>query len=81
NVVNDGVEFHDALLDLYRQRVDPSLTYEVVEEAALRLTAGRSNCLLSTEKLHAAGLALPSLEEVLPALVDAYGAAVRAAAR
>jgi dTDP-4-dehydrorhamnose reductase len=81
NLVNDGVERHDELLSLYRDRVDPAHAFEVISEDALaeRLVAGRSNCILSTAKLHAAGLAMPPLEASLPALVDAYGAALRAA--
>ena len=81
NMVNDGVETHDSLLGLYRDRVDPTHRFDViaVEELASRLVAGRSNCILSTGKLHAAGLAMPHLDETLPRLVDAYGAAARAA--
>jgi 3,5-epimerase/4-reductase len=77
NVVNDGVEFHDELLALYRDRVQPGLAFEVVPEPALGLRAGRSNCVLSTRKLHAAGLALPPLATRLPELVDRYAARVQ----
>ncbi len=73
NLVNDGVEQHDELLDLYRRLVDPQHAYTVVDESTLGLRAGRSNCLLSTQKLHGAGLAMPSLQESLPRLVEAYG--------
>ncbi len=72
NLVNDGVERHDELLHLWRERVEPERRVEVVPEAALGLKAGRSNCVLSTAKLHAAGLALRPLSESLPELVDAY---------
>ncbi len=72
NVVNDGLEYHDDLLSLWQERVDPSHHFEVVEERALELAAGRSNCMLSTAKLHAAGLALPPLSDSLPRLVEAY---------
>ena len=75
NLVNDGVERHDELLDLYRSRVDPDHRWRMVDEAELGLKAGRSNCVLSTRKLHAAGLALPPLGESLPRLVEAYGRA------
>lgn len=81
NMVNEGVERHDELLTLYRSRVDAGHTFgvEPVEALAVRLAAGRSNCVLSTAKLAAAGLALPPLEESLPRIVDAYGANLRAA--
>ena len=35
--------------------------------------ARADHCVLSTEKLHASGLAMPSLDEALPRLVKAYG--------
>lgn len=76
NLVNDGVERHDELLDLYRELVDPEHAFEIAAERDLDLKAGRSNCILSTARLHAAGLALPPLAESLPRLVRAYGAAV-----
>lgn len=72
NLVNDGTEYHDELLRLWRDRVEPGRPVRVVEEPELGLKAGRSNCILSTAKLHAAGLALPHLERSLPDLVDAY---------
>lgn len=78
NMVNDGVERHDELLALYKERVDPGHTFgvESLDTLVSRLAAGRSNCVLSTAKLHAAGLALPPLTQSLPDLVDAYGANV-----
>jgi hypothetical protein len=74
------VETHDGLLALYRERVDPQLRFRVVpaERLERRLVARRSNCLLSTEKLKAAGLGMPPLEVTLPRLVDAYAANLRA---
>jgi UDP-glucose 4,6-dehydratase len=76
NMVNDGLETHDTLLALYRERVDPDIVFDVVPATELgeRLVAGRSNCMLSTAKLHAAGLALPPLATSLPCVVDGYGA-------
>lgn len=74
NVVNPGVETHDALLGLYRDAVDPGLSFDVIAEGDLGGGLGaRSNCILSTDKLEAAGLGLPPLEQSLPALVLAYG--------
>lgn len=83
NMVNEGVETHDALLALYRERVDPALDFDVVSLASLapRLRAGRSHCVLDTRKLAAAGLGMAPLDLALPRLVDAYGANVRAASR
>jgi dTDP-4-dehydrorhamnose reductase len=74
NVVNEGVERHDELLALYRDRVDPSVRVVVVPAETLRarLRVPRSDCVLSTAKLRAAGLALPPLAESLPRIVDRY---------
>ena len=80
NMVNDGVEWHDLLLELWKDRVDPSHRFEIVEQHVLqnRLTARRSNCVLSTAKLARAGLSMPKLDEALPRIVDAYGAHLKA---
>ena len=48
---------------------DMSSALASIEELSLR--AGLSNCVLSTAKLHAAGLALPPIEARLPDLIDA----------
>lgn len=81
NLVNEGVEYHDDLLALYRDRLDPTHAFRVITAQALaaRLKAGRSNCLLDTQKLRAAGLAMPTVADTLPRLVDAYGLHLRAA--
>ncbi len=75
NVVSDGVELHETLLTLYRETVNPEHRFELVSEHTLseRLRARRSNCVLSTAKLRAAGLAMPSVDERLPQIVRAYG--------
>ncbi len=76
NMVNDGAEYHDRLLALWRERVAPDHEFGTLSAEALegRLVARRSNCLLSTQKLHAAGLAMPHVDEALPRLIDAYAA-------
>lgn len=83
NMVNDGVERHDELLGLWRELVQPNHAFSLIETAALEATlaARRSNCVLSTAKLHAAGLALPDVAESLPRLVRAYAAHVEADAK
>ncbi|MDA1194638.1 MAG: sugar nucleotide-binding protein [Planctomycetota bacterium] len=76
NLVNDGVERHDELLRVWREHVDPDHSFDVISVADLesRLVARRSNCVLSTAKLAAAGLGLPPLDESLPRLVLEYAA-------
>ncbi len=76
NMVNEGAETHDALLALWREHVDPEHAFEVITPEVLAgdLVAKRSNCLLDTTKLRAAGLAMPHLDDTLPKLVKAYAA-------
>jgi dTDP-4-dehydrorhamnose reductase len=81
NVVNPGVERHDELLTQFQQLVDPSHAFDVITEAELqaRLIAGRSNCLLSTDKLAARGFTLPDFSDRVPTLLASYGAALSGA--
>jgi dTDP-4-dehydrorhamnose reductase len=83
NMVNDGVERHDELLTLWQSEADPTHTFGVIPLAELEatLTAGRSNCVLSTAKLQAAGLALPNVTEALPRLVRTYAEHLRSNAQ
>jgi dTDP-4-dehydrorhamnose reductase len=80
NLVNDGVERHDELLALWRDLVEPGRRIAVVRESDLagRVRVPRSHCVLSTTKLHGAGLALPPLSESLPRLVRDYARAIGA---
>lgn len=77
NMVNPGAERHDEVLACWRDRVDPDHAFEVIPEAELakRLTAARSNCILSTRKLDDAGLGMPPFHETLPRVIDAYAQA------
>ncbi len=81
NMVNDGVERHDELLAWWQEHVDAEHTFEVITPEVLdrRLAARRSNCLLSSAKLKAAGLAMPHVDEALPRLLRAYAAKLREA--
>lgn len=53
NLCNPGTITHNEILDLYKEYVDPSFTYQnFSEEELLKVTAcGRSNNALSTERL------------------------------
>ena len=53
NVANPGPMSHTEILDLYKKYRDPNFKYEVisVEELNKMTKAGRSNCILNTEKL------------------------------
>lgn len=54
NMVNPGLLYHHDMLALYKQIVDPNHTFTPIsmEELIQKFTcAGRSNCMLSSEKL------------------------------
>ena len=56
NLVNHGCIEHTQILEAYKQAVDPSIEYEVIDESdqsefAQKLRASRSNCYLSTDRL------------------------------
>jgi len=56
NLVNHGTVEHTQILEAYKQAVDPSIEYEVIDENdhsefAMKLRATRSNCYLSTDRL------------------------------
>jgi len=54
--VNHGFVKHTQILEAYKQAVDPSIEYEVIDESdqsefAKKLRGSRSNCYLSTDRL------------------------------
>lgn len=68
NMTNPGAIDHKTILDLYRDEIDPRYTYELMslEEMYDKYAcAGRSNCLLNTEKLAAEGLAMRPIEDAI----------------
>ena len=67
NVVNEGTISPFEIVTRYRERVDPNHTFEALPLACLGevARAGRSNCVLDTTRLKAAGLALPPVGEAI----------------
>ena len=66
NVVNPGTISPYGIMELYKEIVDPSHTFERLTEDQLSevAKAGRSNCVLSTAKLEGEGIAMRPIEEV-----------------
>ena len=75
HIVNSGVEYHKDLLDLYRDLVDPKYRYETITMDILKneLETGRSNCLLSNEKLGKEGIEMPDIKDSMEKVVRQYG--------
>ncbi|MGE3278968.1 MAG: sugar nucleotide-binding protein [Candidatus Altimarinota bacterium] len=76
NAVNPGAYEHKDLLELYREKIDPSRTFEYIglEEFAGLTKAARSNCVLSTALCEKKGISMPHISESLPKLIDRYKA-------
>lgn len=79
NVTNPGAITNPEILEMYRELVDPAFTYEVMP--LVELTRGtrvrRSNCVLSTTKLEADGVRLPSIKEAVRNALKSYAGHVR----
>jgi hypothetical protein len=64
NVVNEGAISPYRIMELYREMVDPSHTFERLTLRGLPevTKTGRSNCILSTKKLMGEGIAMRPVE-------------------
>jgi dTDP-4-dehydrorhamnose reductase len=67
NVVNPGAISPYEVMTLYRKIVDSSHRFEPLpaEKLGEVATTGRSNCVLNGDKLRAAGIPMPSVEEAV----------------
>ena len=82
NVVNEGWISPYEVMQFYRRRIDPEHRFEplALDQLPEVARAGRSNCLLDTAKLRAAGLALPPVEQAVEAALAALAGDLAAAA-
>lgn len=71
NFTNPGAISHNEVLALYKEHVQPDFTWKnfTLDEQALVIKAGRSNCELDTTKLEAA---LKTLGMEVPEVHVAY---------
>jgi len=74
NMTNPGAIEHREILDMYREIVDPSFNYEIfsLDEMNQLTKAGRSNCVLSSDKREAAGAHMRPIKEALKATLEEY---------
>lgn len=81
HATNPGTMRHRDLLALYRELVDPTHQVELIaeEELVTRGLAqkGRSNCVLSSERLDALGLTMRPVDVALRDCMTRYAAALR----
>ncbi|MBI4250277.1 sugar nucleotide-binding protein [Candidatus Uhrbacteria bacterium] len=76
NMTNPGGITHAEILDMYREIVDPFFAYEIfsLEELGAVTKAGRSNCVLSSDKRESAGAHMRPVREALRATLQTYKA-------
>ncbi len=74
NIVNPGVITHQEIMELYKEIINPELKYKIfsLEELLKKTKAGRSNCVLNTEKLQKEGIRLPEIHLRLREVFEAY---------
>jgi dTDP-4-dehydrorhamnose reductase len=77
NVVNPGAVSAFWIMTQYKKTVDPTHQFEKfsLEDLQKVTKAGRSNCLLSIEKLKKEGIVLPSVEDRLNEAMEALKSA------
>lgn len=74
NVTNPGAIEHKDILELYKEIVDPQFRYTVMDLAELNsiTKARRSNCVLSSAKLAAEGIAMPHVRDAVRNALQEY---------
>lgn len=72
NITNPGSITHKEILDLYTEIVDPSFTYTIIPTNELHTCAGRSNCILNTDKLTREGIILTPIKEAIIKVLKEY---------
>lgn len=74
NMTNPGAIEHREILDMYREIVDPAFTYEIfsLDEMNKLIKAGRSNCVLSSEKRERRGARMRPIREALRSTLEEY---------
>lgn len=67
NIVNPGAISPYRIMELYKEIVDPSHSFELLQEEDLPevTSAGRSSCVLSGDKLAAEGIVMKPIEEAV----------------
>jgi dTDP-4-dehydrorhamnose reductase len=83
HATNPGVMRHRDLLALYSSLVDPSHRYDLIREDELvargLAVSARSNCILSSSRLDALGLAMRPVDVALRDVMEKYARSARAA--
>lgn len=83
NIVNPGVITHKEIMAMYTELVDQTHKYEMIPAQDLQrlglAKAGRSNCVLSTDKLTKEGIHLRPVKEAMRDVMQKYATNFKAA--
>ena len=79
NMTNPGAMTNAEILNIYREHVDPSHSYKLINlnELSNVVKTGRSNCILNTNKLAAEGIIMPPIEQAVRNALKEYALCVR----
>ena len=72
NIVNEGAVSATDIIELFKAHNIADQGWEFVDMSELDIVAGRSNCILSTEKIRSFSLGLPSAKESLELEISKY---------
>jgi dTDP-4-dehydrorhamnose reductase len=72
NVTNPGSISHKEILDKYQELVDKNFKYTIIDTVDLKTKAGRSNCVLNTDKLKKEGILLPDIHVAIEKILKDY---------
>jgi 3,5-epimerase/4-reductase len=72
NVTNPGSITHKEILDKYTELVDKNFKYTLIETKNLKTRAGRSNCVLNTDKLKKEGIELLDIHKSIKKILTNY---------
>jgi 3,5-epimerase/4-reductase len=72
NIVNQGTITHKEILEKYKELVDKNFKYTIIDTKELKTKAGRSNCVLNTDKLKKEGIELMDIHEAIEKILLNY---------
>jgi 3,5-epimerase/4-reductase len=72
NITNPGAITNKEILEKYKEFIDPNHKYTLIKTKDLKTKAGRSNCVLNTDKLKKEGIVLPEVHLVIEKIIKQY---------
>jgi len=75
NVVNSGKITAEEVLEIYKEKIDPTFTYKLFtySETSKDFLAPRSNCVLSNDKMMTVEFQMPNIKTRIEEALDVHG--------